>query len=46
MNETVDFTERSLTTLKVEDVASTQLGKFVAPQGVFVKVMLYWYTLK
>lgn len=46
MNETVDFAERSLTTLKIEDVASTPLGKLVAPQGVFLKVMLYWYTLK
>ena len=45
MNETVDFAERSLTTLKIEDVASTPLGKLVAPQGVFLKVMLYWYTL-
>ena len=46
MNEIVDFAERSLTTLKIEDVASTQLRKLVAPQGVFLKVMLYWYTLK
>ena len=46
MNETVDFAERSLTTLKIEDVANTQLGKLVAPQGVFLKVMFYWYTLR
>ena len=39
LNETVDFAERSLTTLKIEDVAGTQLGKLVAPQGVFVKVL-------
>lgn len=32
-----EHTERSLTTLKIEDVASTQLGKLVAPQGVFLK---------
>ena len=38
LNETVDFAERSLTTLKIEDVAGTRLGKLVAPQGVFVKV--------
>lgn len=32
-----EHTERSLTTLKIEDVAGTQLGKLVAPQGVFLK---------